>query len=59
MDKEEVSKMMTRKDYKRIARILNETRASIRTCDELALYLMEDNPRFDIARWNKACYHAE
>jgi len=46
---------MTRQHFENIARILKVTGAGLMTCNEMAIYFAELNPRFDKARFMAAC----
>lgn len=55
----EVSKMMSRKHYNEIAKIINDCNFCFSHTDtlarELAEFFARDNPRFDMYRFLKAC----
>jgi hypothetical protein len=56
-----MTKMMTRKDYVEVARILSEFRPDIDEVvftdltDEFSFMFEKDNPRFDTTRFLEAC----
>jgi len=54
--------IMSRKDYRAIARILSDYRPAMNDLyfnnmvEELAGVMQRDNPRFDASRFKQACY---
>lgn len=55
--------MMSRKDYEKAARIVSETAFDpgerLLAIDCFALFFSDDNPRFDVDRFRKACQPKE
>lgn len=51
--------MMNRSDYKHIAHVLRDSSASTRVCVALGERFQQDDPNFDLNRWNRDCYGHE